>query len=68
MTRNCRYKGVTLSLAILAAVALVLTGCGRKGPLERPKSAKAAQHNYDPAPDATVRGPRKPFILDRLLR
>lgn len=68
MTRISRYKGLTLSLAILAAVTLALTGCGRKGPLERPKSTKTAQHSYDPAPDATVRGPQKPFILDRLLR
>ncbi len=68
MMRTSRYKGLTLSLAILAAAALALSGCGRKGPLERPKTANAAQHSYDPAPDATVRGPQKPFILDRLLR
>lgn len=58
-----------LALTILVAAATGLSGCGRKGPLERPAAAKAADPAiYNPAPDATVRGPKKPFILDGLLR
>jgi predicted small lipoprotein YifL len=59
-------KTPLLALLLLAAAATGLTGCGRKGPPERPETAQA--EDYEPAPDATVRGPRKPFILDGLLR
>lgn len=54
-------------LIILTAVAMSLGGCGRKGPLERPEAAKAAPA-VKQAEDATVRGPRRGFILDGLLR
>jgi predicted small lipoprotein YifL len=67
MTRNGPFRGVTLVLAALALAGIALAGCGRKGPLERPPAAKAAPPE-DQARDATVRGPRKPFILDRLLQ
>lgn len=54
-------------VSLLIATALSVTACGRKGPLERPAAAKAAPPEQQAA-DATVRGPSKPFILDRLLR
>lgn len=58
-----------LALTILVAAATGLTACGRKGPLERPEAAKQADQSiYEPTSDATVRGPRKPFILDGLIR
>ena len=58
-----------LALTVLVAVAAGLTACGRKGPLERPEAAKQADPGiYQPASDAVVRGPSKPFILDGLIR
>jgi len=58
-----------LALMILVALATGLGACGRKGPLERPEAAKQADPSiYEPASDATVRGPNKPFILDGLIR
>lgn len=68
MTRTGHFRSLAIALGIAAAAAMTLAACGRKGPLERPESAKTSTQNYDPADDATVRGPRKPFILDRLLR
>lgn len=67
MTRIGQIKGLTLILSVLIATAIGLTACGRKGPLERPAAAKAGPPEQQAA-DATVRGPSKPFILDRLLR
>jgi predicted small lipoprotein YifL len=61
---------------LLAAAALALAGCGRKGPLELPpntppEAAAAAQANadhepaprpslFDPTPDAPTTAPRGP--------
>jgi predicted small lipoprotein YifL len=52
------------TVVLLAAAALALAGCGRKGPLELPpntppEAAAAAQANADhePAPKATVFDP-----------
>lgn len=65
---NNRHMRVALipALAAVLAVALTLGACGRKGPLERPKSATVTN------PDGTVTRapdiPDRPFILDRLLR
>lgn len=54
-------------MAAVALAAIAVAGCGRKGPLERPPNAAAPEPETQAA-DATVRGPDKPFILDRLLR
>jgi predicted small lipoprotein YifL len=62
---------LTLSCAI--ALALMLAGCGLKGPLDKPpaEAAPAAQLEGQPgAPppeDPTPPPPRKRFILDWLL-
>ncbi len=56
-------------LSLLLAGAVGLTACGRKGPLERPPETATSTGAPDkPVPDSTVRGPNRPFILDRLLR
>lgn len=57
---------LTSILAALPVAAVSLSACGRKGPLERPPQAKTAdaQGAAVAAPD----GPRRPFILDRLLQ
>lgn len=60
-------KGSTVLLGLGLAIALVLTGCGRKGPLEPPpksKEERAERAAKGLEPDV----PDKPFILDRLLR
>ncbi len=67
MVRIGQIKGLTLVVSVLVAAAIGLTACGRKGPLERPAAAKNAPPETQAA-DATVRGPSKPFIFDRLLR
>ena len=65
MTRN----SLTVLLTLLLVAATGLTACGRKGPLERPPATTTSTAAPDkPAPDATVRGPNRPFVLDRLLR
>ena len=58
-------------LALFLAVALVLSGCGRKGELDRPGTPAAEQNvrkdnrpghkKKDPPP------PERPFVLDPLL-
>ena len=67
-----RYA-VKLSVAT-AAAALLLAGCGLKGPLETPPDAKAqsqvsasADSGQGKAEDAAPK-PHKGFILDGLLR
>ena len=61
------YRACAFALTILVAAATGLSACGRKGPLERPPGTEAAPVP-DSSSDATVRGPRKPFILDGLIR
>lgn len=69
MTRMGLKRGFFLTATLLLAVTVSISACGRKGPLERPKkTADAGAAPSEPAPDATVRGPAKPFVLDRLLR
>ncbi len=55
----------SLFVALLVS-AIGLTACGRKGPLERPPAAKAADARAAEAGNPI--GPGRPFILDRLLR
>lgn len=53
-------------LAALLVTALTLSACGRKGPLERPPAARSADGQVA---DTTATGkPKRPFILDGLLR
>lgn len=52
-------------LAALLVTAVGLSACGRKGPLERPPNAKTADGQ---AADTGPGGPKRPFVLDRLLR
>lgn len=56
---------VTAILVAFLVTALGLSACGRKGPLERPKAATAADGTVAQEVD---RRPNRPFILDRLLR
>jgi predicted small lipoprotein YifL len=47
---------------------LALSACGRKGGLEAPPGAKAAQTTTgDPVVDRQAQKPDRPFILDGLL-
>ena len=57
---------LTPLLVVLLASAMGLSACGRKGPLERPPGAKAA--DAQAASGASPSRPDRPFILDRLLR
>lgn len=61
-----------LSLLLGVALALAVTGCGRRGSLERPAGAPAAEqpHGEDgTAAEATKdRAPKRSFILDPLIR
>lgn len=55
-------------MALILAVALTLSGCGRKGDLDRPGST--APINTKAAPGAAEQkdeAPGKPFLLDPLL-
>lgn len=61
------------SLALLAAIAIGVSACGRRGPLDTPYEAavEARQEAIDrgePAPpEPTPPVADRPFILDRLL-
>ena len=57
---------LTSLLVALLVSAIGLSACGRKGPLERPPSAKAA--DAQAAGDGKSTAPSRPFILGRLLR
>ena len=52
-------------LILAAALALTLTGCGRKAPLDPPSAAPPAEGKK--APPAAPKED-KPFILDGLIR
>ena len=59
-------SALTSLLVALVVSAIGLSACGRKGPLERPPAAKAADSHA--AGGASPSKPDRPFILDRLLR
>jgi predicted small lipoprotein YifL len=74
-TTPARPRGAALT----AAVALLLTGCGRIGPLEPPPDTNAPPKPAQTAEEATlnpqvkpkippVTPPKQPFILDPLLK
>ncbi|WP_455270384.1 LPS translocon maturation chaperone LptM [Rhizobium herbae] len=61
-------RNTTILLAALAITGLTLSGCGRKGDLDRPGSSapintKAAAGSVEKQDEA----PGKPFLLDPLL-
>ena len=60
-----RIALTSLFVAFLVS-ALGLSACGRKGPLERPPAAKAADAQAGDGVSSSK--PNRPFILDRLLR
>lgn len=64
----------TKIVVTLSALAFVLAGCGVRGPLEAPPSAKAANQASATAesgqgkPEGGAPKPHKPFVLDGLIR
>ena len=66
-------RGLSLAFALLAAA--LVSGCGRKGPLEPPPDGNAVQQSApsDPLhpqirkPVPPITPPKDPFILDPLL-
>lgn len=63
-----------LTILALLALAVALTGCGRKGPLEPPGGRPAAETpgaiiglTAPRSEPETVERPNKPFILDPLI-
>jgi predicted small lipoprotein YifL len=67
-----------VALLVISGVALAVSGCGRKGPLEPPPDPRAVNNAPTPTPtdSATPQGHRKvppiatpktPFVLDPLL-
>lgn len=59
-------SALTSLLVALVVSAIGLSACGRKGPLERPPKAKAADAQASDGGSSSK--PNRPFILDRLLR
>ena len=63
-----------LAVALAISVMAVVTGCGRKAPLDTPYQAdlqarKDAQKNNEPVPpEPTPPVEDKPFILDGLIQ
>lgn len=57
---------LTFLLVAVLVMAMGLSACGRKGPLERPP-ASATADGQEVGTDKSGR-PDRPFILDRLLR
>jgi len=53
------------TICAVVLMSAVLTGCGRKGPLERPSATTAPAASAEEAPAPTV--PERRFILDGLL-
>ena len=79
MARNSTTPARLRGAALTAAVALLLTGCGRIGTLEPPPDANAPPKPAQTAEEATLNPqvkpkippltpPKQPFILDPLLK
>lgn len=63
-----RLRNTSLLLAGLAVVAMAVSGCGRKGDLDRPGSSQPI--NTRAAPDTVEKKDEaqgRPFLLDPLL-
>jgi predicted small lipoprotein YifL len=59
-------RSLFLSLAILAGLGLVLSGCGRKGDLDVPGAPPVKQSGPN-AKDKKEKVPERPFFLDPIL-
>lgn len=59
------FLRVMISAALIGTVSLTVTGCGRKGDLDKP-STPVAQQNKADAP-AQTKAPDRKFFLDPLL-
>ncbi|WP_426229532.1 LPS translocon maturation chaperone LptM [Pararhizobium sp. DWP3-4] len=61
-------RNTTILLAALAITGLTLTGCGRKGDLDRPGSSAPINTKAAPgSPEKQDEAQGKPFLLDPLL-
>ena len=61
-------RNTTILLAALAITGLTLSGCGRKGNLDRPGSSAPINTKATPGTvEKKDEAPGKPFILDPLL-
>ncbi len=54
-----------VTMGVMAAVSVVLSGCGRKADLDPPNMPAAEQNKQSTKQEATV--PDDPFVLDPLL-
>lgn len=59
-------RSLFLSLAVLAGLGLVLSGCGRKGDLDVP-GAPPVKQNDPNAKAKKDKVPERPFFLDPIL-
>jgi predicted small lipoprotein YifL len=59
-------RSLFLSLAVLAGLGLVLSGCGRKGDLDVPGEPPMKQNDPN-AKDKKDKVPERPFFLDPIL-
>lgn len=54
--------------AVVVTLAVALSGCGRKGPLEQPPGAPTVEvQKSDGTTEKKVAKPSRPFVLDGLL-
>ncbi|QLF68577.1 lipoprotein [Peteryoungia desertarenae] len=58
------FRSAVMAVSLLTAATVVLTGCGRKGELDRPSTPVAEQNKRDSTVQPT---PSRPFLLDPLL-
>jgi predicted small lipoprotein YifL len=56
-----------ITTAVLIGVALSVSACGRKGPLEPPPNAGVEEQGKLEAGEAPTKGTRQKFLLDFLL-
>lgn len=65
---NRGRKDSLIILGLAAALAMSLSACGRKGPLEAPPGAMTApSQSGEETPGQKPQKPDRPFILDGLI-
>lgn len=68
MSLKTRFSGGRWAVAVAVAMAVALTGCGRKGALEAPPEASVeGQPKTLNAGSAPKKVPDRKFVLDGLL-
>ena len=67
MALNDRRNLMRAALVGVLIAGVALSACGRKGALEPPPGAKAAETSGDPVADKQAAKPDRPFVLDGLL-